>query len=95
MAFSFRPGRPQIGAVGAPARVAGMMALREPAAAPAAGIALCPDDVRSTWLIETIAATAATAAGSARIPNLMMGAGGLAGVKVPGRGPLDRGRLTL
>ena len=72
MAFSSRPGRPQIGAVGAPAGVAGMMALREPAAAPAAGIALFPDDARSTWLTETIAATAATAAGSARIPNLMM-----------------------
>jgi hypothetical protein len=95
MAFSFRPGGPQVGAVGAPARVAGMMALREPAAAPAPGIALFPDDARFTWLPETIAATAATAAGSPRIPNLMMGAGGLAGVKVPGRGRLDRGRLTL
>ena len=95
MAFSFRPGGPQVGAVGAPARVAGMVALREPAAAPAAGIALFPDDARFTRLPETIAAiavTAATAAGSARIPNLMMAAGGLAGVTVLGCGQLDRGR---
>jgi hypothetical protein len=97
MAFSFRPGGPQVGAVGAPAGVAGVVALRESAAAPAAGIAWFPDDVRFTWLPQTIAAiavTATTAAGSARIPNLMMGAGGLAGVTVRGRGQLDRGRST-
>jgi hypothetical protein len=94
MAFSFRPGGPQVGVVGAPARVAGMVALRELAAAPAAGIALFPDDTRFTWLPEIIAVTAATAAGSARIPNLMMAAGGLAGVTVLGCGQLDRGRST-
>ena len=43
MAFWFKPGGPQVGAVRAPALWADLVTLATPGAAPAAGIVLFPD----------------------------------------------------
>jgi hypothetical protein len=90
MAFWFKPGGPQVGAVRALALVAGLITLAVPGAALAASSALSPDHAR-LLLPATIAIDGPV------IPDPLVRAGGLAGADVLrcGWAQLDGGRRSL
>jgi hypothetical protein len=90
MAFWFKPDGPQVGAVRALARVAGLTTLAVPGAALAASSALSSDHA-GLLLPATIAM------GGPVSPNPLLRAGGLAGAIELGCGwaPLDGGRRSL
>jgi hypothetical protein len=89
MAYFFGRGRPRVGAVRGPAFVAGVMALRVPGEAPAAGISVVLDQPRLPRFGHPVFADA------------VMRAGGLASVLASvtacgrGRAQCDHGRFSV
>jgi hypothetical protein len=90
MAFLFRPGGPQVGAVRALALMAGVTAAAVPGVAPAAAISIVPDQAPLPQFPERIATIAI---GNPVIADAMM----RAGVTACGRGwaQRDLGRYSV